>query len=148
MVIAMTAAMAPRHLSVVTDEPISQERFASSIVAMLGVLNVSQAELARRMEMDATALSKALRKKGDKFERRLQLDEAGVIANRLGIPFSLLELGGDEIRRRALLGIMTLTELGPDSGPGLESNVTARYCLVTDLQARRSRPAQQVQRAA
>jgi transcriptional regulator with XRE-family HTH domain len=108
--------MAPtsrRNLVVITDEHVNQRTIATSIKALMQVAGLSQTDLAPRVGMDQTAMSKSLSGK-----RRFTIDEMGAIAAALDTPISTLFLGGDEIVRRAWDAIRRAGAAGPDDGPG------------------------------
>jgi transcriptional regulator with XRE-family HTH domain len=89
-----------------------QDRIASSVTALADILGISHGELARAAEIHPSALSRALGQK-----RKLSVDEMDRLASALDVPSSVLFDGGEEIRRRARLGVLSQP---PETGPGQE----------------------------
>lgn len=129
----MAATITPL-LRAVPDAADTKQRIASSIDALADISGYGQAQLAALTGIDATALSKIIH--GRRGVSGAEIETLAVVFD---VPAQTLYIGGDEIRRRARLGVLS-DPTGPNVPPGL--GVSDRACNGEniDFGTRASRP--------
>lgn len=126
-----------RSLRLVPGPAETQQRVASAVVALADINGVRHADLADLATIDADKLSKSL-----SMKRKLTLEEMTRLADALEVPVAVLHEGGEEIRRRARVGVLVPTGAGPYPPGGQE--ISQEGCSggrVVDLWTRQIRHA-------